>query len=287
MPMSLIKEHNIKTLPAFTVKAEYAEEFGVLNCELSPRALPREWAIYVVKEADASVLMAGTLYHLSDGDALLVPPFESIYIVHTEKRFRIYRILIDADLFESSYPILTQKALFQRARFQATEERKGILFSLCEDLLSEKENSPLFTTLSLLEELKHTKNEYSENDEALEQYLVCLPLHLKKVMLYIRNNLGKPLNLQTISGEASVSTAQITKLFKAHLHLSVKDYVAWLKMLKASELLWCKKSVHEVVALLAYSSEARFSTDFRRFLGTTPSRYIHSGGIVYNHRLHI
>ena len=153
------------------------------------------------------------------------------------------------------------------------------MFALCEKLLTDKDAS-LFQLLSLLELLNKHISPYTEVDEEIESYEFCLPLSLKKSMLYIKNNFKSRLTQEIIAEENGLSSAKLHKLFCEHLGISPKAYLTLIRMQSASELLFCFDSVDETARALAYSTGARFSADFKATFGTSASSYLKSGGIV-------
>lgn len=280
--MSIFQQHAIPAVAGFSVKAEYLELFGAANATPSPRNIADEWEIYVIKEVSSPALIGGTLYRLSCGDVLLVPPFESVYFPDESAPLRSYRLLIEKVLIERCYPTLAQLARFRRARFVVEEDKRTPLFSLCEDLLSKKSRAlPLYSVLSLFELLRKTDNRYTEEDELLESYEVCLPISLKKAMLYIRNNHKSAFSLKSLADDCRIGGDRLRQLFKTHLSLSPKQYLTKVRMLSATEMLLYKDSVSEVASLLSYRDASRFSHVFYKTFGTTPSQYVKSGGIVF------
>lgn len=278
--MSLRKNYKLPSIPTFSLKIEYAESYGAPDSNLASRRLPEEWAFFVIKEAATPFLIGNTVYRISEGDTLMLPPFECLLPLRRDCVFRYYRILLPKDFLNRVCPLLLSRADSRQNRLLG-EEKKGELFALCEKLLCGEESCE-YTLFSLLHLLSQTNGAYSEKDEDTEAYERCLPISLKKVMLYVKNHYKSPLTAQALAKENGVSTAMLSALFSKHLGLSPKEYLTWIRMQAASELLLCKDSVEAVAHTLAYRDRSRFSRDFKAAFGVTPSAYLQNGGCVQN-----
>ncbi len=276
--MKIEKIHEMDAIPAFTYKIEYSEYRGASKEPLLTRNLKDETVFYVIKEAHSPVLIDSTLFKTEAGETLIVPPFRIITLINTNESFRFYRLTVPTALLNRHYPLLLAACANRRNKL-TTGAEKETLFTLCERLLTDKENS-LFRFLSLLELLNKHISPYTENDEEIESYEFCLPLSIKKSMLYMKNHFKSHLTQEQIAKENGLSGAILHKLFREHLGLSPKDYLKLIKMQNASELLFCFDSIDATAHALAYSTTARFSADFKESFGTSPSSYLKSGGIV-------
>ena len=277
--MSLKKEYNIPQVPAFSLKIEYAESYGTIPSCLSARNLRSEYAFYVAKEVHTPFLLGNTAYLLNAGDVLMVPPFELLVPIHRESVFRYYRILLPYPILHRLSSMLTARPGIRKNRFVVPENEKKTLFSLCERLLNGNSDAT-YLTVALLDLFSQTDGSYTESDEAMENYELCLPLTLKKVMLDIKNHYKTPLSLQGLAKANALSIGMLSRLFKEHLNLSPKQYWDFIRMQAASELLFCKETVKSVARTLTYCNASRFASAFKSTFGLSPSAYIKNGGYV-------
>lgn len=278
--MNIQKNYSIPLIPALSLKIEYAESYGVLENNLLPRRLPDEWAFFVVKEASTPFLIGNTVYKINEGDTLMLPPFECLLPLHRDNVFRYFRILLPKDFLNRVCPLLLSRTDSRQNRLPSAKN-KHELFAVCERLLSSDESNE-FSLFSLLYLLSQTNGEYSENDEDTEAYEMCLPATLKKAMLFIKNHYKSPLTTSILAKESDIGIATLSSLFSKHLNLSPKEYLLWIRMQAASELLLCKDSVDAVAHTLSYRSRSRFSRDFKAAFGVTPSEYLRNGGCIQN-----
>ncbi len=271
------------SLKPTSFRIEYGESFGVITREPTPKNITKEREFYVSKGGRVSFLIKGTLYPLEAGDAIMIAPHEYFRCIHyDDEPFRYYRILAEDSLVESAAPSLRVCSITRKARFCFPGAVRNKLYGVCENLLRDPNESSLYNILHFLDILCRHRATYTEEDAVIEKYEICLPLDLKKALLHIRNHTRGTFLLSATAEECGINPKAITKLFKEHLCMSAKEYAEGIRMAEATHLLLCEFSQAEVARMLGYSNAAQFSATFKRFYGTTPLRYIHSGGIVYH-----
>ncbi len=273
--MKIEKEQKVDGIEDFNFKIEYAEYREETHLS---RNLRNEAVFYVMKEAHAPVLIDNTLFKLEEGDTFIVPPFHVMKAATQSAPLRFYRITLPQALLEHNYPLLLAACANRKNKLSTGSQRES-LFAACEALLGEERVS-LFQVLSLLELLNAHVSPYTENDEEIELYECCLPLSLKKAMLYIKNHFKSRLTQEEIAKENGLSVARLHKLFCEHLGISPKAYLTLIRMQSASELLFCFASVEKTAHAIGYGSVTRFSSDFKACFGTSAGGYLKSGGLI-------
>jgi len=103
----------------------------------------------------------------------------------------------------------------------------------------------------------------------------ALPRHaLRRVVEFMRANLGAQLNLKTLSKETGYSRSHFLQMFQGATGQTPHRYLLEMRLEEARTLM-ANRSIHliDVAALCGFSSPANFSTAFRSRYGFTPSLY--------------
>jgi AraC-like DNA-binding protein len=97
---------------------------------------------------------------------------------------------------------------------------------------------------------------------------------LRRVMRHIDGALAEPLTVPALACVAGMSPSHFTALFKCSTGLSPHEAVLRRRIAKAKELL-CQdtRTVAAIGCQLGFSSQAHFTTVFRRRVGVTPSAF--------------
>lgn len=106
----------------------------------------------------------------------------------------------------------------------------------------------------------------SENDDTL----------MKRVILYIEENIHNPISLEALSDISRMSVSGFKHKFKEYTGETPRDYVNYRKIQKAKELLIMNKSVTETAMLLSFNSSDYFSVVFRKYMACSPTEFIFS-----------
>ncbi|MBR6321800.1 MAG: helix-turn-helix transcriptional regulator [Lachnospiraceae bacterium] len=99
-------------------------------------------------------------------------------------------------------------------------------------------------------------------------------IELLQCLQYIRENLGSPLRIEDIAGAVGRSESYLTKLFRRELDMSPGDYMRLARIDAAKELLRAgNMPLSRIAYTLGYSSQAHFSSAFRKSTGMTPGEW--------------
>ena len=105
------------------------------------------------------------------------------------------------------------------------------------------------------------------------------------VVRYIKNNIHKKIDIATICKEFSISHSQLQKLFKYCCDLGIIEYVSFLKIEYAKEIIRSKNiNFTQIAEELGYSSIHYFSRQFKKISGMTPSEYATSVKLISEKR---
>lgn len=98
----------------------------------------------------------------------------------------------------------------------------------------------------------------------------------KEIYEFLRSRVDEKITLADVSDSTYFSVPYIKAVFKKYANKSVMTAFAELKTEKAKELLRSGSSVKEVAEKLSYSSEAHFSSAFKKIVGLTPTEFKNS-----------
>lgn len=107
-----------------------------------------------------------------------------------------------------------------------------------------------------------------------------LPVHpefkrLLPVLQYVEANMDKPIAINNLACQASLSPSRFHCVFKRLLGVSPMAYVLNSRLRMAQRLLMAgSRQIKEVAALAGFSSPYYFSRAFRRHLKTTPTAFL-------------
>lgn len=100
------------------------------------------------------------------------------------------------------------------------------------------------------------------------------PARLRKVLAYIAEQLGEELSLGALADCAHLSPHHFSIAFKASTGLPPYRYVIEQRMREAKRMLTESGApLAEIAQSVGFSSQAQFTTMFRKLVGTTPGRY--------------
>jgi AraC-like DNA-binding protein len=107
------------------------------------------------------------------------------------------------------------------------------------------------------------------------------PFPRRRALDYIRGNLGEPLTLTQIAGEAGCSLRSLQMGFKRHMGCSPIQYLSRERLIHAHYLLQSLPPDHRVGAVAfdaGFSHLGRFSIAYRAAFGQSPRETLRRGG---------
>jgi AraC-like DNA-binding protein len=102
------------------------------------------------------------------------------------------------------------------------------------------------------------------------------PAHrlIEPAVAFIRENFASNLEMTTLARRAGISPRQLQRRFRATLGLSPQELLIKTRVLAASRALReTAATIAEISAGCGFYDQSSFTEHFRRYLGTTPSRY--------------
>lgn len=108
-----------------------------------------------------------------------------------------------------------------------------------------------------------------------EQYpKVYLYKRIVQAKLFIDRNYADKIDLDNISDEAYFSKFHFIRLFKSIYGKTPHQYLKWVRIEKAQQLLREDNTVSDVCMLVGFDSLTSFSGLFKRIVGVSPSLYL-------------
>ena len=110
---------------------------------------------------------------------------------------------------------------------------------------------------------------------AADQYpKIYLYRRIVQAKLFIDRNYPDNIDLNNISDEAYFSKFHFIRLFKKIYGKTPHQYLTFVRIEKAMQLLQADKPVSDVCFLVGFESLSSFSGLFKRLAGVTPSYYL-------------
>lgn len=155
------------------------------------------------------------------------------------------------------------------SEFPEKRERLIWLLSLCERISCEK---PIYTDLRLdnifCEFLILSASLHAEKRKK------SIPLSIKKIEKFIKENTSSPITLTDISEKFMLSKQYIMRSFKRYYGISVTHMINSEKLNRALILLKdTDMTIEEISDSLSFSSSGYFCRVFKRYFSLTPTEY--------------
>lgn len=101
-----------------------------------------------------------------------------------------------------------------------------------------------------------------------------LPFRLRRVLDFVRDNVGARVTLGGMAERARMSEAHFSREFRRTLGLTPMAYVAQVRAEESADLLArTDLAMAEIAVLAGYATASHFAARFRDWAGTTPSGY--------------
>lgn len=252
----IITEYNKVILPGQTSHYGHSHDFYELNFiekgELTPKYgdktyILKENQIFIgepnVFHSNSSLVNSETIYHCFHFLSPLSVPSSIAYTYELNlNESRIMNVIIDD--FKNSY---ISNGSFSK-------------------------NNPIYdTTTKLLSVLiyklqhRHVKNNLNNSNKDAVIY--------NNAVNFMKNNTDKFLTIEDIAHNCGVCQTTVKKIFSKYENIGISTYFMNLKISEAMRLLQIGMSVYNVSKKLGFSSQAYFSSCFKKKVGISPLKY--------------
>lgn len=244
------------------------------------------YEFYFFIEGDVSIQIGQTLYPVTYGDMMLIPP----HVRHrpcfhdTNVPYRRFVFWISQEyckhlaelspdymyLFE--YVSAGKNYLFHcdRISFNAVQSR---ILGLIEEMRSNRFGKNAQITLSVNDLILHLNRMVHERLEPVAQPDISLYQNLCN---YINEHLDENLSLDNLAAEFFLSKYHIAHIFKEHTGLSVHQYITKKRLALCREALLGNSSITDACHSCGFSDYSAFYRAFKKEYGISPKDWLRS-----------
>ncbi len=239
------------------------------------------YEIYFFIQGNILLYLEQACFQLTPGDIALIPPTSMHRIVSLDDQ---YYERITINLKHSVFERLSTPKTDLSSCFYSDRQKNGSILHISE------QEKPLF--IQYAEDLSHylKLEEYGADvmvDIISRQLLLWINQHtlstafhesimpslVKNVMIYIRKNVTEELTLERLSKEFYHNGSYISRLFKKHIGLSLREYILDQRIESAKELLIKGSNVSEACYGSGFSDYSNFIRSFTKVVGISPGKY--------------
>ena len=147
--------------------------------------------------------------------------------------------------------------------------------SLLQELDDARLGSKAYVDLLAAQLAMHLLRRHSVNDGSARSYRGGIPRYkLRRVIDYIRDNLGADLKIAEIAQQVNMSPSHFTRQFKLATGLAPHQYIMQKRIEAAKKSLSeTEIPIAQIALEIGFQSQSRFTTLFRQLTGTTPRAY--------------
>lgn len=260
-------EHRVRT-PSFAMSYEHVHNF----CE-----------IFYLKTGSCVYNLNNKLYHLSAGEMFVVKAGDT-HSTYYEGQTNCERTVIYCDLdalppfLFKSYPDLKEK-FSQSGKIVMIKNGKSKVERLLTAMLQENKFPDEYTfdflhlqTLQLFLTI-HREGVfvYKQSSDSLEKTSTS---DIDSATKYIASNYALDISLEDVAREISLSPTYLSKKFKKVTGLTFKEYVSYLRLKNACQMLiTTDDSITAIAARCGFNSSNYFKDCFRKATGISPKAY--------------
>src|SRR5690625_1202158 len=97
---------------------------------------------------------------------------------------------------------------------------------------------------------------------------------IEKIILYVEENLHKPLTLENIASQSYFSKYHFHRIFKSSIGMTVMEYVRLRRLANASSaLLYTSERIIDIALYYQFESQESFTRAFKEIYKLPPGKY--------------
>ena len=242
--------------------------------------------LYYVEKGTVRVFMNGTMYDLTQGDLLIIPPEELHYMRYYGaspcRRTNVF--FREEDLEEDKIKeALTFDPVFRKIQiYRIPNEEREELENLLQYMLREEVSRDGYTELLQqvrLKELILLVTRYGESLDSIAEELHTSDAGILAAAGYISEHYAEKISLQEIAVHAGFSPNYLSTRFRDMTGLGVHDYLTFVRMRHAvRQLLTTNRSITDIALDTGFSSSNYFKDAFKKMYQMTPREYRKKNG---------
>ena len=249
----------------------------------SPRIIDKNLFVFVI-DGGATFDIEDTIYEVLTGDILIIPAktwysaktkdFCEYFFFHFSGKIDKVDTMPAFSTINNSFSFYLQKLEHECIYFNLKNSNKDVFDKVYTSIINCMEYRSYSTQSGrLLFDAEFLKIMLLLG-EIVEKTYNYKSVVVKKMIIYIKKNLTKPLSLSEISSECSVSAPYASHIFKKHMNMTVTEYINSEKLYYACDLIRnTSMNISEIADYLGYSDVFYFSKLFKKKFGISPSRY--------------
>ena len=100
------------------------------------------------------------------------------------------------------------------------------------------------------------------------------PYLLNRIIEIVEDNIGETLSVKDLAKDSGLSRFHFSRAFQASTGQSPQDFIIARRLCRARDLLSATNDpIAKIAAATGFSSQAHFSSTFKKHIGTTPGKY--------------
>ena len=235
--------------------------------------------IFHVQGPPAQVVVNGTLWPLSSGQAVAVSPWQAHYykpLQTAEPTLALVLYMRPAWFLEASRRA-SASICFGRVGIEVTDHLESLVLATAQSMLeTDREDLLLEDRLCALTQSAFDQS-WQWTPRGAEFTGPDLPrrdFRIRKALKYLQETIGRAIELDSVAREVGLSRPHFYKLFRAQVGLTPNLYLNALRMERAIEMLAnSREAVADIGFDLGFSSQASFSRFFISNGVVPPSAY--------------
>ena len=193
--------------------------------------------------------------------------------------FRFLAVALDPEFVHQAFREtgVSDPIVFQARRGKTDRAIADFARYFHQELISSSYGGKLYSQSLTLAFSKHLLEQHSKHSHTLRQPSGRLSSRaLKHVIEYVHEHLGDNLSLSDLAAEVNLSTYHFARLFKQSLGYSPHQYILQNQVERAQKLIEItdKPNLADIGLTVGFHDQAHFTRAFKRFVGTTPRRFL-------------
>ena len=211
---------------------------------------------------------------ISEGDLYLVNS-QAIHGMHhtiDSEIYKGYALQINYDYIKKYYPAIDNYVFNQ-----PNKKIKKLILKDVYNIIQAYDNLEQFSyiniesnvlhlvylLLSNLLEKKNSLNSFSKQDQ-----------RIIKITKYIDKHYNEDISINDLANEFDLSPVYLSRYFKSHLNITIKEYLTSIRLKKARhDLLFSDYSILEIAYMHGFHNPKSFTNTFKKYYSKTPAKY--------------
>ncbi len=230
--------------------------------------------LYYITQGSVKYFINNKSFLLNSGDLIIVPK-NALHSTDYKDCLYSDRFLInlDGNLYHQELNPLV-KALCETNIIHIPKEKLSFIDEVFHKIYTENNKSYSNKTLML-------KNYISELILLLDRYKINTPEKsqtdsvIQSIVDYISTNYESDLSLNILSKTFNLSESYLSKRFKTIVGTNINEYINYIRITKAADILKQKKlPITEVAIKCGFNDSNYFAAVFKKLKGITPYKYM-------------